>query len=47
MNVKIKIIDAVKSAVDAAISDGIFKTADNLPEINLEVPPKKNLAIFQ
>ncbi len=46
MNVKIKIIDAVKSAVDAAISDGIFKTADNLPEVNLEVPPKKEFGDF-
>ncbi|MBQ7705254.1 MAG: arginine--tRNA ligase [Selenomonadaceae bacterium] len=46
MNVKIKIIDAVKSAVDAAISEGIFKAADNLPEISLEVPPKKEFGDF-
>ena len=46
MDVKIKIIDAVKSAVDAAISEGTFKTADTLPEISLEVPPKKEFGDF-
>ena len=46
LDVKIKIIDAVKSAVDAAISEGTFKTADTLPEISLEVPPKKEFGDF-
>ena len=46
MEVKNKIIDAVKSAVDAAISEGTFKTADTLPEISLEVPPKKEFGDF-
>ena len=46
MDVKIRIIDAVKSAIDAAISEGIFKTAETLPEISLEVPPKKEFGDF-
>lgn len=46
MDVKNKIIAAVKTAVDAAISEGIFKTADTLPEISLEVPPKKEFGDF-
>ena len=46
MDVKNKIIAAVKTAVDAAISEGTFKTADTLPEISLEVPPKKEFGDF-
>lgn len=46
MDVKNKIIDAVKSAVDAAISEGTFKTLDALPEISLEVPPKKEFGDY-
>jgi arginyl-tRNA synthetase len=46
LDVKLKIIDAVKSAVNSAISEGNFKTAENLPEISLEVPPKKEFGDF-
>ena len=46
MDIKIKIIDAVKTAVESAISDGIFKTENTLPEISLEVPPKKEFGDF-
>ena len=46
MDIKIKIIDAVKTAVNSAISDGIFKTENTLPEVSLEVPPKKEFGDF-
>ena len=45
MEVKNKIIDAVKSAVQSLISDGVFKSAE-LPEVSLEVPPKKEFGDF-
>ena len=46
MEVKNKIVDAIKSAVEGAISDGVFKSAGELPEITLEVPPKKEFGDF-
>ena len=46
MDIKIKIIDAVKTAIDSAISDGVFKNLGELPEISLEVPPKKEFGDF-
>ena len=46
MNVKIQIAEAVDAAVQSAIADGVFKAADNLPEIALEVPPKKEFGDF-
>ena len=46
MDVKQKIIDAVKTAANSAISDGVLKTSENLPEISLEVPPKKEFGDF-
>ena len=45
MEVKNKIIDAVKSAVNSLTADGVFKSAE-LPEISLEVPPKKEFGDF-
>lgn len=46
MDVKQKIIDAVKTSANSAISDGVLKTSDNLPEVSLEVPPKKEFGDF-
>ncbi len=46
MDVKQKIIDAVKSAAESAISDGVLKSTGDLPEISLEVPPKKEFGDF-
>ena len=46
MEVKGKIIDAINSAVQKAISDGALKSARELPEIVLEVPPKKEFGDF-
>ena len=46
MEVKGKIIDAIKSAVENAISEGVLKSAREMPEIVLEVPPKKEFGDF-
>ena len=46
LEVKGKIIDAINSAVQKAISDGVLKSARELPEIVLEVPPKKEFGDF-
>lgn len=46
MEVKNKIISAINSAVQNLISDGVFKLARELPEIVLEVPPKKEFGDF-
>jgi hypothetical protein len=46
LDVKQKIIDAVKSAAESAISEGVLKSTGELPEISLEVPPKKEFGDF-
>ena len=46
MEVKNKIVDAIKSAVEKLIAEGVFQPARELPEINLEVPPKKEFGDF-
>ncbi len=46
MDVKQKIIDAVKVAAESAISEGVLKSTGELPEISLEVPPKKEFGDF-
>ena len=46
MEVKGKIIDAIKSAVGNAISEGVLNSAREMPEIVLEVPPKKEFGDF-
>ena len=46
MQAKEKIAAAVKAAVKAAMNDGALKFSDSLPEIALEVPPKKDFGDF-
>ena len=46
MEVKNKIVDAVKNAVQSLIAEGVFKAAGELPEVALEVPPKKEFGDF-
>lgn len=46
MQTKDKIAAAVKSAVEAAMNDGALKFSDALPEVALEVPPKKEFGDF-
>ena len=46
MEVKNKITDAIKTAVQALIAEGIFKANGELPEVALEVPPKKEFGDF-
>ena len=46
MEVKNKIIDAIKTAVQSLIDEGVFKANGELPEILLEVPPKKEFGDF-
>ncbi len=46
MQTKEKIAAAIKSAVEAAMSDGALKFSDALPEVALEVPPKKEFGDF-
>ena len=46
MQTKEKIAQAVRAAAQAAIDDGALKAADNLPEVALEVPPKKEFGDF-
>ncbi|MBR3498700.1 MAG: arginine--tRNA ligase [Selenomonadaceae bacterium] len=46
MQTKDKIAAAVKAAVEAAMNDGALKFSDALPEVGLEVPPKKEFGDF-
>ena len=46
MQTKEKITVAIKSAVEAAMNDGVLKFSAELPEITLEVPPKKEFGDF-
>lgn len=46
MQTKEKITAAIKSAVEAAMNDGVLKFSAELPEITLEVPPKKEFGDF-
>lgn len=46
MQTKDKIAAAIKSAVEAAMNDGALKFSDALPEVALEVPPKKEFGDF-
>ena len=46
MEVKNKIVDAIKSAVQSSINEGVLQPARDLPEIILEVPPKKEFGDF-
>ena len=46
MQTKEKIAAAIKAAVESAMQDGALKFSDDLPEIALEVPPKKEFGDF-
>ena len=46
LDVKTEIINAVNSAVERSIKAGTFKLEGDLPEISLEVPPKKEFGDF-
>ena len=46
MQTKEKIAAAIKAAVATAMNDGALKFSDALPEILLEVPPKKEFGDF-
>ena len=46
MQTKDKIAAAVKAATEAAMNDGALKFSDALPEVALEVPPKKEFGDF-
>ncbi|MBR3746911.1 MAG: arginine--tRNA ligase [Selenomonadaceae bacterium] len=46
MQTKDKIIAAIETAARAAMDDGALKFSDSLPEIALEVPPKKDFGDF-
>ncbi|MBR4151661.1 MAG: arginine--tRNA ligase [Selenomonadaceae bacterium] len=46
MQTKEKIAIAVKAAVETAMKDGALKFSDALPEVALEVPPKKEFGDF-
>ena len=46
MQTKDKIAAAVKAAAEAAINDGALNFSDALPEVALEVPPKKEFGDF-
>lgn len=46
MQTKDKIAAAVKAATEAAINDGALNFSDALPEVALEVPPKKEFGDF-
>ena len=46
MQTKDKIAAAIKSAVATAMNDGALKFSDALPEVALEVPPKKEFGDF-
>ena len=40
MEIKNKIIAAIKKAVESAVKDEVLKSSGEFPEIALEVPPK-------
>ena len=46
LEVKNKLVDAIKTAVEKIIADGVFKSAGEIPEVSLEVPPKKEFGDF-
>ncbi len=46
MEIKNKIADAIKKAVQSAIEDKIFDLNGELPVVNLTVPPKKDFGDF-
>ena len=46
MQTKDKIAAVVKAAVEAAMQDGALKFSNELPEVALEVPPKKEFGDF-
>ena len=46
MQTKDKIAAVVKAAVEAAMQDGALKLSNELPEVALEVPPKKEFGDF-
>ncbi|MBO4779128.1 MAG: arginine--tRNA ligase, partial [Selenomonadaceae bacterium] len=46
MQTKEKIAAAIKSAVESAMNDGALKFSDTLPDVALEVPPKKEFGDF-
>ena len=46
MEIKNKIIETIKFAVESAIEGGTLKSSGELLEINLEVPPKKEFGDF-
>lgn len=46
LDVKTEIINAINSAVKLSIKAGTFKLEGDLPEISLEVPPKKEFGDF-
>ena len=46
MQTKDKIAAVVKAAVESAMQDGALKFSDALPEVALEVPPKKEFGDF-
>lgn len=45
MDIKENLVAAIKKAAAQAIADGVF-TADDLPEVGLEVPPQKEFGDF-
>lgn len=46
MQIKDKITAAVKAAVESAMNDGALNFTEELPEVALEVPPKKEFGDF-
>lgn len=46
MQTKDKIVAAIETAARAAMNDGALKFSDALPEVALEVPPKKDFGDF-
>ena len=46
MQIKDKIASVVKAATEAAMQDSALKFSDELPEVALEVPPKKEFGDF-
>ena len=46
MEIKNKIAAEIQKAVQSAIDAGIFKQTGDLPEVSLEVPPKKEFGDF-
>ena len=46
MQIKDKIASTVKLAAESAMKDGALKFSDALPEVALEIPPKKEFGDF-